>query len=280
MENKKIIGVWSAGQAILNSVFDLPPDRRIISIPPKDEDNANKSKITEKSKMTIFDGKLLLFFDDNKVAVRQYDKLKWSEAPIVYYLIYKTYLYYNCLTPENESTEITPEVDSIAFKLHRYVTKYVERDGNTIPYIDTEPCEIILNKKEIEDYLTVLDPTMWCAIIYYILGCNTQQYFLFEFYRCLEVIKNQFESEKKMKEVLQPHGFLGSFYKEAKKLANDRMKPLSISRHAPLKGVSVQNIDTKWLFSDPTGRKAFETGEKACRNLIDSYMRFCIAGKS
>jgi len=236
--------------------------------------------------MTIFDGKLALFFDDNKVAVRQYDKLKWNEEAIVYYLIYKTYLYYNCLLPENESTEITPEVDSIAFKLHRYVTKYVERDGNAIPYIGTEPCEIVLNKKDIADYLVGIDQAIQYAIIYYILGCNTQQYFLVEFYKCLEVIRNQFESEKKMKskdkmkKVLQPHGFIEAIYTKATKLANNQMNPLSICRHAPRKGVSVRSVNTKWLFSDPIGKKAFETGEKACRNLIDSYIQFRIANKS
>ena len=79
---------------------------------------------------------------------------------------------------------------------------------------------------------------------------------------------------------LKPHGFLKQVYKDAKKLANDRMKPLSIARHAPYKGTSVQSIDTKWLFDDPTGKKAFETGEKACRNIIDSYLQFRTAVNS
>ncbi|UCG55414.1 MAG: hypothetical protein JSV32_04220, partial [Dehalococcoidia bacterium] len=67
MGHEKIIVVWRADQVILNSVFDLPPDRNIISIPPKEEDNANKSKIAERSKMTIFDGEIAIIFDDNKV---------------------------------------------------------------------------------------------------------------------------------------------------------------------------------------------------------------------
>ena len=77
-----------------------------------------------------------------------------------------------------------------------------------------------------------------------------------------------------MKKLLQPHGFLEASYREAKKLANDQMRPLNISRHAPLKGISVYNVDMKWLFSDPMGKKTFETGEKACRNIIDSYLQF------
>jgi len=280
MGRDKIIFVWRANRAILNSVFDLPPDRNIISIPPKNEDDANKSKITERSKMTIFDGEIAIIFDDNKVSVRQYADRQRDDRAVVYYLIYKTYLYYNCIMPEEESKEVVQEVDSVAFKLHRYITKHVEENGKTMSYIDTEPCEIILHKKEISDYLTVLDATMWYAIIYYILGCNTQQYFLVEFYKCLEVIKNYFGNETKMKDSLNPHGFVQSDYKNTKRLANDRLRPLSIARHAPLKGITVRSIDTKWLFDDPRGRKAFETGEKACRNIIDSYLQFRIAGNS
>jgi len=283
MGHKNIIVVWRADRTILNSEFDFPFDRRIVTFPS--EDVVPKSRIAERSKMTIFDGELAFLFDDNKVAIRQYGKQQWNDQVIVYYLIYKTFLYYNCLIPEDESTEVFPEVDKVAFQLHRYATKYVERDGNTIPYIDTEPCEIVLNKKDIADYLTVLDHTMAHAIIYYILGCNTQQYFLVEFYKCLEVIKNHFGNEKKMnekkmKESLKPHGFVESIYNDTKKLANDRMKPLSISRHAPPKNVSVLNVDTKWLFNDPMGKKSFETGEKACRNIIDAYLQFRIAGNS
>jgi len=280
MGHEKFIVVWRADRAILNSVFDLPPDRQIINIPPKEEDNANKYKITERSKMTIFDGEIVIIFDDNKVSVRQSADRQQDDRAVVYYLIYKTFLNYNCLLPEKESTEFTPEVNTVSFKLHRYITKYVKENGKTISYIDTEPCEIVLNKKDITDYLMVIDETILYAICYYLLGCDTQRYFLIEFYKCLEVIKSHFVNHKKMIDALKPHGFIEQVYREAKKLANDRRRPLSIARHAPLKGTSIQSIDTKWLFSDPTGRKAFETGEKACRNIIDSYLQFCTAGNS
>jgi len=280
MGDENIIVVWRADQAILSSVFDLPPDRRIISFPPKDEDDAKKSKITERAKMTIFDGQIVIIFDDNKVSVRQSGKRQLDDRVLVCYLIYKTFLNYNCLSPEKESTEPTPEVNKVAFKLHRYITKSVKENGKTISYIDTEPCEIVLNKKDITDYLTVLDGPILYAISYYILGCNTQRYFLIEFYKCMEVIKSHFRGQKKMIDALKPHGFLAQVYQEAKKLANDRRRPLSIARHAPLKGASIHDIDTKWLFSDPTGRKAFDTGQKACRNIIDSYLQFRTAGNS
>jgi hypothetical protein len=279
MGHENIIVVWRASQAILNSVFDLPPDRNIISFPPKEEDNADKSKITERSKMTIFDGEIVIIFDDNKVSVRQYSNRQLDDRAVVYYLIYKTFLNYNCLLPEKESTEFTPEVNTVSFKLHRYITKHVEENGKTISYIDTEPCEIVLNKKDITDYLMVIDDTILNAICYYLLGCDTQRYFLIEFYKCLEVIKSHFGKEKEMIGALKPHGFLRQVYKEANKLANDRNKSLSIARHTPYKGTPVHNIDTKWLFSDPSGRKAFEIGEKACHNIIDSYLQFRMAGK-
>ena len=224
--------------------------------------------------MTLFGGKVVLVFDDNKVSVKQCEDQQMNDQAIIYYLIYKTFLNYNCLLPEKESTALTPEVDAVSFNLHRYTTKYHEEDDKTFSYIGTEPCKLVLNKKDITDYLLAIDETILYAMCYYLLGCNTQRYFLVEFYKCLEVIKNCFGDEKKMTETLKPHGFIKKTYKQAKKLANDRMKPLSIARHAPPKGVFVQNIDTKWLFDDPAGREAFKAGEKACRNIIDSYLQF------
>ena len=280
MGTEKIIVAWKATGAILNSVFDLPPDRNIISIPPKEEDVANKSKIAERSKMTIFDGEMVIIFDDNMVSIDQYGDQKLDQEVVVYFLIYKTFLDYNCLSPEKESTESTPEVNTVSFNLHRNITKYVKENGKPLSYIDTEPCEIVLNKKDIIDYLTVVDGTILYAICYYLLGCNTQRYFLIEFYKCLEVIKNHFEKkEKEMITALEPHGFLGQVYDDMKRSANDLMKPLNIGRHAPLKGTPIESIDTKWLFSDPAGKKVFETGEKACRNIIDSYLQFRTTGK-
>jgi hypothetical protein len=276
MENKNIIIVWKADRVILNSVFDFPPDRTIITFPPQDV--VHKSKITARSKMTFFDGELTITFDDNKVSISQYCQRQWDETVIVYYLIYKTFIYYNCLMPiREESTEVIPEVDRVVFQLHRYVTKYIEEDGNNIPYVDTEPCELVLNKKDIADYLMFIDQTIRYAICYYLLGCNTQQYFLIEFYKCLEVIKNHFGTKEKMVAALKPYGFIEKVYKESNRLANDQMKPLSIARHAPREGISVQSINMKWLFSDPVGRKAFETGEEACRNTIDAYLKFRVA---
>ena len=280
MEHENIIVVWKALRAILSSSFDLPPDRNITIFPPKEEDNTKISKITERSKMTFFDGEIVIIFDDNKVSIRQYSNRQQDDRAVIYYLTYKTFLNYNCLLPEKESTELTPEVSTVSFKLHRYFTKSVKENGKTISCIDTEPCEIVLNKKDITDYLLVIDDTISYAICYYLLGCNTQRYFLFEFYKCLEVIKSHFGNEKKLIDALKPHGFLVQVYKEAKKLSNDRRRPLSIARHSPLKGTSVQNIDTKWLFDDPAGRKAFETGENACRNIIDSYLQFCTTANS
>jgi hypothetical protein len=272
MGNRKMVIAWKADQIILNSVFELPPDRTIISYPPLEANY--KSRIAPRSKMSLMNGDLTLIFDDNKVCFREPDRWGIYVQAVVYYLAYRTFLNYNCLMFEEESPQNTPEADEVVFKLYRYVTKHVERNGEKIPYMDTEPCEIVLNKKDIENYLKILDQTVWYAICYYLLGCQTQRYFLVEFYKCLEVIKNHFVKEKKMTEVLKPHGFLEDVYKQVKKLANDRMKPLSIARHAPPKGIPVQNIDTKWFFNDPMGRKVFDAGEKACRNIVEAYIKF------
>lgn len=271
MRKKMMVIVWEANRTILNSAFDLPPDRTITSFPP--QDTSHKSRIAPRSKMSLLNGDLTLIFDDTKVCFRGSDNWTLDIRAVVYYLAYRTFLNCNCLMFEEEGPQNTPEVDEVAFNLHRYVKKFVERNGDHVAYMDTEPCEIVLKRKDIEDYLAVIDQTAWCAICYYLLGCQTQRYFLVEFYKCLEVVKNHFGNEKTMKEVLEPHGFLSSAYRKVKKLANDRMKPLSIARHAPPKGISVQSIDTKWLFDDPIGRTVFEAGERACRNIVDAYLK-------
>ena len=273
MSHNKIIVVWRADRTIINSVYEFPPDRMTVSYPPKEI--GHKSIIAARTKMLLFDGNMSITFDDNTVFINRSEDGQWNDLIVVYYIIYKTFLNYNCLLPMNENSATAPEADKVIFKLHHYIKRQVGTNGYTW---DTEPCELVLNKKDIEDGLMAIDQTLLYAICYYLLGCDTQRYFLIEFYKCLEVIRNHFGNEKKLKSALRPHGFLEAIYKNAKKLANDQMNPLSMSRHAPLKGISVRSINTKWLFSDPVGRKTFEIGEKACRNIIDSYIRFCIAG--
>ena len=278
MKRKETIFVWEANRSILSSEFGFPPDRNVTSSLLSEGNTLNKSTIAERSKMTIFDGGIVLVFDDNTVSIHQSGEQQWDERVIVYYLSYKTFLSYNWLSASEKNSKSFSEVNSVSFNLHRYISKYSEETGKTFSYIDTEPCKIILNQKDISDYLTMLDNAIMYAICYYLLGCDTQRYFLIEFYKCLEVIKNHFKNENEMKKELVPHGFNCQIYDEMKKLSNDRSKPLSIGRHAPVKGIPVHQIDTKWLFGDPTGRKTFETGEKACRNIIDSYIKFRTEG--
>jgi hypothetical protein len=277
MKYKKFNIAWSADRTILNSVYDFPFDRRVISF-SEEEKSEHKSIITTKSKLTILYEKLTLLFDDNKVIIRQHDTQQWNDFTLIYYLIYKTFIHYNCTTPvEQENISTVRDTNEIIFRLERYVKKSIVENGRTGFYMDTEPCDLVLNKQDIIDYLHVVDETVWLALCYYLLGCDTFRYFLVEFYKCLEVVRSHFGNEKKMKDALQTYGFRQSSYEETKKLANDRRNPLSISRHAPFKGCPIKSIDTKWLFDNPFGKKTFETGETACRNTIDAYIKFRVA---
>lgn len=270
MTHEETIIVWEASGVILNSEFDFPPDRRIMISPSSKNDDPNRSK------MTFFDGKIEIVFDDNNISINQSGDHQLGQQIIVYYLSYKTFLNYNCLSPTKKSSKPAPEIDTLSFNLHRYVTKYTEEDGKTYSHTATEPCEVKLDKKDIADFLMMHDMTVMYAICYYLLGCETQQYFLIEFYKCLEVIKNHFKKEKKMKKALSPHGFDIKTYDKARESGNHQREPLSIGRHAPKKGIPVHSINTKWLFSDPKGKEVFRIGEKACRNIIDSYIKFRI----
>jgi len=164
MDHRNIIIVWQANQTILNSRFDLPPDRTIVTYPPELDGGVHKSRIAPRSKMTFSDGDLTLVFDDTQVAVRQCGERQWNEQAIICYLIYRTFLFYDCLVPTNESTEVAPEVDAVVFQLHQNVVRHVERDGHTIPCRDTEPCEIVVHKQDIADYLSVFDHALAYAL--------------------------------------------------------------------------------------------------------------------
>jgi hypothetical protein len=266
--------VWQANGVILNSMYELPPNRTIWTSWETEEDAAKKTKIAEEAKITVLDGRLAIVFNDNRISVRQDTEPLIDERAIIYFVTYKTFLNYNVLTAEPDSKDAIPETDGVSFNLHRYVTRHGEENGKPFYYTDTEPCQLLLAKKDVTDFLIATDEALWYSICYYLLGCDTARYFLVEFYKCLEVIRYHFGNETKMTAKLTPHGFQRAAYNTMKKLADDRMRPLSIGRHAPRKGIKIEDIDTKWLFSNATGRKVFETSEKACRNIIDSYIQF------
>lgn len=270
--------MWQASGMILTTRYSFPFDRCIVSFPP--DETRPKSRIADCSRMVLSQYGVTLGFDDNSLWIANDERHAGRElTSLVNYISYKTFICYNILMPLDEP-EYPPDgadASQVVFHLAKIVEKQKRINEEIATWREDEPCELILSKQDVADYLRAIDLPLAYAIYYYLMGCNTLRYFLVEFYKCLEVIKRQFEDEKGLLKNLAQFGFDPAPYKALKKLADDREKPLSIGRHAPYPGAPMIPVDTKWLFDDPRGRKTFEAGEQACRSVIECYIRYRIS---
>jgi hypothetical protein len=218
-----------------------------------------------------------LGFDDDSLWVANDDRHVGRDlSSVVNYVSYKTFICYNILMPlgEPEYPPDAADASQVVFHLAKIVEKQERINGKIATWHEDEPCELILTKQDVADYLRAIDLALTYAIYYYLMGCNTSTYFLVEFYKCLEVIEEQLGGEKGLLKNLAWFGLDPGLHKTVKRLANDQKKPLSIGRHAPYPGVPMIPVDTKWLFDDPRGRKTFEAGEEACRSVIECYIKY------
>jgi hypothetical protein len=271
--------MWQASRTILTAKYSFPFDRCIVSFPP--DETHPKSRIADCSRMILARYGVTLGFDDDSlwITVDDSHNVRWFSS-LVNYVSYKTFIWYNILMPsdEPEYPPATADASQVIFHLAKIVEKQKCIDGKMAMWHEDEPCELVLPKQDVEDYLQAIDLPLEYAIYYYLMGCNTSMYFLFEFYKCLEVIENQLGGEKNMLKILPRYGLDPVLHKDVKKISNHQRKPLSIGRHAPQPGVPVIHVDTKWLFDNPRGRKTFEDGEDACRNVIECYIKYRLNG--
>lgn len=270
--------MWQASGTILTAKYSFPSDRCIVSFPP--DETRPKSRIADCSRMILSQYGVTLGFDDDSLWVTNDDRHAGRDlSSLVNYVSYKTFVCYNILTPSGEP-EYPPDAadaSQVVFHLAKIVEKQTHSNAKIITWHEDEPCELVLTKQDVVDYLQAIDPALAYAIYYYLKGCNTSRYFLVEFYKCLEVIQEQLRGEGVRLKKLARFGLNAALYKTVKGLADDQKREtLSIGRHAPYPGVALIPVDTKWLFDDPRGRKAFEAGEEACRNVIESYIRYRI----
>jgi hypothetical protein len=271
--------MWQASRTILTAKYSFPFDRCVVSFPP--DETPPKSRIADCSRMILGRYGVTLGFDDNSLWIANDDSHAGRElSSLVNYVSYKTFICYNILMPSDEP-EYPPaaaDASQVVFHLAKIVEKQKRSNGKIAVWHEDEPCELVLAKQDIEDYLQAIDLPLVYAIYYYLMGCNTPMYFLVEFYKCLEVIEEQLGGEKDLLKNLTRFGLEPALHKTVKSLANDRSKPLSIGRHAPYPEVPMIPVDTKWLFDDPRGRKTFEDGEEACRSVIECYIRYRLDG--
>jgi len=272
----------SASSTILNPYYFFPPDRNVEIFP--NEYKPKGTILVETCKMSLQNGITILFNHNRITFFNHYDKemsrnVNLLIEPLWYFIIFKTFIDYNVYAfpqPDAEtSLDVAPETERVHFNLGRVVKKEIHNKFGKGFYHETEPYVLELEKKDIEGFLTVVNYTLYLAISYYLIGCRYERYFLIEYYKSLEAIKNYFGKEKEMQNKLRPYGFsLEENYKKLTKYANDQQRPLNIGRHAPRKDARIFPVNLRRLLDEPRSKEIFEESSNVCRNMINMFIDY------
>ncbi len=136
---------------------------------------------------------------------------------------------------------------------------------------DESQHEIVVTKDQVVEFLNLLNPTLYNAMAFYLIGCQFPRYFLIEYFKAAETIENELGGERNLISTLEPYGVTSTQYKKFKRLCNEHQ--MEISRHAPEKGVPFYAVDIRNLLGEPTSKKIFESATLSCRSVIDAYRR-------
>ena len=265
---------FSASSTIINPYFEVYYNLESLSPNFKKD-----SKIVELCKLSLPNYGMQLVFEDKSVTfcinpeTEQKDVGNPLVDPLVRYLIFSTYLNYNLVAgPKFSISNLNaiPCTDIIKFKVRRFS----QRTNDKGPVTKVLPAELYLKKESVEDYLSVINWELYLAISYYLIGCQNIEYFLIEFYKSVEIIKNFFGNQKIFKTCLEPFGLDYMAYKRFKRVANDVRNPLNIGRHAPKKDTILSFIDVKNIISEPKSKQVFEESTHVCRDLISVFIRY------
>lgn len=246
---------------------------------------SEKIQIVEKCKLSLSKYGMSLIFDNNAVTFCIEPDSEVDEhgnpfvEPLLAYLRFATYLNYNMVAgPRIGKASISnlPCADKVILNIGQ-ITQSKTNEEVTTKII---PTKLEIPKFKVEDFLSVIRWELYLAISYYLLGCQNIEYFLIEFYKSAEVIKNYFRNDKNFKSCLDPFGLNWNAYKRFKQVANDERNPLNIGRHAPKKSAEILFIDVKNLISEPKSKQVFEKSTHVCRDLISIFIDYLKAESS
>jgi hypothetical protein len=253
---------------ILNPWFMLP--LQSYSIDFADVTNRRTPTAT-RCRVELKEQCLRLFFQDDEVVfvfTGETMAPRYLVNPLRYFLTYQTFINYNLLAPATVPRDDSAfdEVSHIRFRVQRIVDAQTGKDE-----------EVELEVSRIRQFLRVLNPTLYYAIASYLVGCDNPRYFLVDYYKAIEVIKNKLGGEGQFLELLRPYGVTSTGFKEFGKISNDaRSAPWDIGRHAPMPGVPVYSVDLRNLLGEPRTREILESSTVFCRQVIDGYFALLI----
>lgn len=289
---------FSSTDTINNPLYYFPPDRigyfYQMGINPDSDKEKSKSTIVSPCKFMFPKYGIGLFFNDNSVTFLLQNDMTHKSGenkfvyPILYFLSFKSFMNYKIFRGFSQPTTSTllknsPETERISFNLGKILKKeHKDKQTGIKSYsYNVEPYILSLEKKEIEYFLSVLNINLLMSIVYYLNGCETNKYFLIEFYKSIESIQNYFKGEKNMKNKLSPYGFKKDLYKKLRKYANDKKDfPLDIGRHAPVNNKNIFSVDIKRLLEEPKSKNIFEDSIFACQSGIESFIKYLQSNKA
>ena len=270
---------------ILNPWYELPFSAYISGL-SQESQPTRRTEITSKCCVELPQFSVQLFFEDNEVIfVFTGDSLqpRYLVNPIRYFLIYRTYLNFNIIGPTTRSLAVDTfsKVDHIRFRLERVIRVEGETQfGNeTVKPLHHEGKEewLEITTDDIIRYLNVLNPSLYYALAFYLIGCENPRYFLVEFYKAVEVIKKAFGSEAKLLKSLGQFGVTESKYRGFRKDCNNiRSVQLDISRHAPDPEAPLYAVDLRNMLVESRSLEVLESSTVFCRQVIDAYLAFLI----
>jgi hypothetical protein len=278
-----VIGVKASG-VILNPWYALPPDVMMGLSFVDDAVSSLKGspRITESCRLDLpSHGITLLFQNDEVIFLFTGDATaaQYLVNPICHFLVYHTFINYNLFGPSRLETDgIEFEaMDPVRFRVQRLVrVETAVQEGHeelTRIHYTGEEHVLELPWRLLDQFLQVLNPTVYYAIASYLVGCENRRYFLIEFYKAVEFIEDALGGEKGLLSTLVPYGISRSKVKDFKKMCNDqRIAPVDIARHAPVHDAAVYRVDLRYIFEAPRSREIFESATAVCRNVIDAYI--------
>lgn len=273
--------ILQASGTILNPYYEFPCDRTtdIVRIGGEPEKAVPKPKIVEPCRITFPNYGLVLLFNDTTIIFRFDTDERGRQLldPLLSYISFESFLNYNISSAtviSDADINQLPEVERILFNLGRIVRKEAQTATGRSFWYDCEPCQLVVEKKEIGDFLDIINIPLFAAIYYYLTGCANSEYFLIEFYKSIEAIRNYFKNEDTMKQKLKPFGFNTTDFKKLKKYANDELEPLNIGRHAPKRYDKLVFVNVKRLLVEPKSKEVYEESTRICRAMIEIFIRY------
>jgi hypothetical protein len=226
---------------------------------------------------------ITLCFDPDRITFIG-DRHRGARAvnPLLYFIQFRTFLRYNIFwPPAGSDLAMYPGTDCIPFTLERIVpVETVETLGGkqVKPLHHESKGDVVhISQGELSDFLSVLNPSLYYALGFYLRGCENPSYLLVEYYKSVEAIRHVFGGEGPFLDALKPFGVVRDEYKTFARNSNDvEMAPLDIGRHAPKPDAELYAVDLRNMLVQPRSRDVIEQATRLCRAVVDGYLGYLL----